>query len=86
MAAIQNEPLSMSIPLPHSPDTRIYIRLDTKANAVMLSLATATQDELAVPKPMGSFVYALPNVSLSTARKFAAEMVAGVLLTEVVEI
>lgn len=64
MAAVQNEALNMSLPLPHSLDTRIYIRLSTQAKAVVLSLTTATQDELAAPKPMGSFVYALPNVRL----------------------
>ncbi|EFZ00693.1 hypothetical protein X797_002998 [Metarhizium robertsii] len=61
MAAIQNEPLNFSLPLPHSLDTRIYVRLSTQAKAIVLSLTTATQDELAAPKPMGSFVYALPN-------------------------
>ncbi|KAK2603789.1 hypothetical protein QQS21_003991 [Conoideocrella luteorostrata] len=61
MAAVQNEVLSLSLPLPRSLDTRIYLRLSTQAKAVMLSLTTSTQDELAAPKPMGSFVYALPN-------------------------
>ncbi|KHO00541.1 uncharacterized protein MAM_01319 [Metarhizium album ARSEF 1941] len=61
MAATQGEPLTFSIPLPHSLDTRIYLRLGTQAKAVVLSLTTATQDDLAAPKPMGSFVYALPN-------------------------
>lgn len=62
MAAVQNEAINMSLPLPRSLDTRIYIRLSTQAKAVVLSLTTATQDELSAPKPMGSFVYALPNV------------------------
>lgn len=61
--------LELSIPLPHSLDTRIYIRLSTQAKAIMLFLTTATADELATPKPMGSFVYALPDVRGPSARR-----------------
>ncbi|KAH6889904.1 hypothetical protein B0T10DRAFT_43184 [Thelonectria olida] len=53
--------IELSIPVPMSLDTRIYLRLSTKAKAIMLFLATATQDEIATPTNMGSFVYALPN-------------------------
>ncbi|KAI5458432.1 hypothetical protein BGZ63DRAFT_426834 [Mariannaea sp. PMI_226] len=56
-----SETVQLSIPLPRSLDTRIYMRLSTKAKAIMLFLSTATQDEVASPTPMGSFVYALPN-------------------------
>lgn len=58
--------IELSVPLPRSLDTRIYLRLSTKAKSIVLFLTTATQDELATPVSMGSFVYALPNVS--TAR------------------
>ncbi|KAF4982045.1 hypothetical protein FZEAL_2295 [Fusarium zealandicum] len=51
----------LSVPLPRSLDTRIYVRLSTKAKSVVLFLTTASQDELAAPVSMGSFVYALPN-------------------------
>ncbi|KAJ6442252.1 phytanoyl- dioxygenase family protein [Purpureocillium lavendulum] len=61
-AAVEGEVSQLSIPLPKSLDTRIYIRLATQAKAILLSLTTASQDELAAPKPMGSFVYALPDV------------------------
>ncbi|KAI9155231.1 Importin subunit beta-2 [Paramyrothecium foliicola] len=61
MATTQAEAVQLSIPLPGSLDTRIYVRLSTQAKAVMLSLTTASQDELSAAKPMGSFVYALPN-------------------------
>ncbi|KAM5356420.1 hypothetical protein ACJ41O_003066 [Fusarium nematophilum] len=53
--------VELSVPLPRSLDTRIYLRLSTKAKSVVLFLTTASQDELATPVPMGSFVYALPN-------------------------
>ncbi|KAF5548931.1 20S proteasome chaperone domain-containing protein [Fusarium phyllophilum] len=53
--------IELSVPLPRSLDTRIYLRLSTKAKSIVLFLTTATQDELATPVSMGSFVYALPN-------------------------
>jgi hypothetical protein len=55
--------IELSVPLPRSLDTRIYLRLSTKAKSIVLFLATATQDELSTPVSLGSFVYALPNVS-----------------------
>ncbi|PNY29517.1 Uncharacterized protein TCAP_00552 [Tolypocladium capitatum] len=61
MAATEGEVAQLSIPLPRSLDTRIYIRLSTQAKAIVLSMTTASQDELAAPKAMGSFVYSLPN-------------------------
>lgn len=63
MATEQAEAVQLSLPLPRSLDTRIYIRLSTRAKAIVLSLTTASQDEPASTAPMGSFVYALPNVS-----------------------
>lgn len=54
----------LSIPLPRSLDTRIFIRLSTRTKALVLSLTTAAEDERGTAVPMGSFVYALPNVSL----------------------
>lgn len=57
-----SQSIQLSIPLPMSLDTRIYLQLSTKAKALMLFLTTATQDEVATSTPMGSFVYALPNV------------------------
>jgi hypothetical protein len=57
----QNSAVEVSLPLPRSLGTRIYIRLSTRAKAIMVSLTTASQDEPAAAAPMGSFVYALPN-------------------------
>ncbi|PHH90307.1 hypothetical protein CDD83_4045 [Cordyceps sp. RAO-2017] len=61
MSEATDELTQLSIPLPRSLDQRIYMRLSTQAKAVVLSLTTASQDELARPPAMGSFVYALPN-------------------------
>ncbi|PTB35999.1 uncharacterized protein TrAFT101_009158 [Trichoderma asperellum] len=61
MATDQDKVVQVSIPLPRSLDTRIFIRLTTQAKALVLSLTTASQEELGAPRPMGSFVYALPD-------------------------
>ena len=53
----------MSMLLPRALDTKIYMRLSVQTKAVLLSLTTAAQDELANAAGMGSFVYALPDVS-----------------------
>lgn len=63
-----SEPVQLSIPLPRSLDTRVYLRLSTQTKAIVLSLTTASQSEPAAAKSMGSFVYALPNVGAAVAR------------------
>ncbi|KAK3939588.1 hypothetical protein QBC46DRAFT_342429 [Diplogelasinospora grovesii] len=55
------EPIQLSIPLPRSIDTRIYIHLTIKSKAILLFLTTASAEELGTPTPLGSFVYALPD-------------------------
>ncbi len=62
MVSETTDVVELSLPLPRSLDTRIYIRLSTRAKAIVVSLTTASQDETASAAPMGSFVYALPNV------------------------
>lgn len=58
-------PIQLSLPLPRSMDTRIYIQLELKSKAVVLFLTTASAEEATSPTPLGSFVYALPDVSPS---------------------
>lgn len=64
MATDSNGVVQVSIPLPRSLGTRIFIRMTTQAKAILLSLTTASQEELSASRPMGSFVYALPDVRL----------------------
>lgn len=54
-------PIQLSLPLPRSMDTRIYIQLEVKSKAVVLFLTTASAEEATSPTPLGSFVYALPD-------------------------
>ncbi|KAL1882982.1 hypothetical protein VTK73DRAFT_504 [Phialemonium thermophilum] len=51
----------ISIPLPLSFDTRIYIHLTVRAKSILLFLTTGPAEERPPPPPLGSFVYALPN-------------------------
>lgn len=57
------ETYQLSFPLPRSLEARIYVHLTIQAKSVMIFLTTAAADELGTPPPMGSFVYALPDVS-----------------------
>ncbi|TQS33586.1 hypothetical protein Golomagni_06064 [Golovinomyces magnicellulatus] len=62
MADTQNiETFELSIPLPSSLDTRIFIRISQLDKVIMLFLTTASPDETATSTPMGSFVYSLPD-------------------------
>ncbi|KAK3350867.1 hypothetical protein B0H65DRAFT_101312 [Neurospora tetraspora] len=54
-------PIQLSLPLPRSMDTRIYIQLTVKSKAIVLFLTTASAEEATSPTPLGSFVYALPD-------------------------
>lgn len=64
MEATGDEPIQLSFPLPRSLDTKIHLRLTIKSKAILLFLTTVSMDDVGKPVPMGSFVYALPDVSL----------------------
>lgn len=65
MAVRETQTFELSIRLPKSVDTRIFIRVATLDKAVMVSLTTASQEEMGATTPMGSMVYALPDVRLT---------------------
>lgn len=65
MKPSQGDAIQLSITLPRSLDTRIYAHLTVRPKFIMLFLTTASADELATPTPMGSFVYALPDVGFT---------------------
>lgn len=52
----------ISIPLPRSLDTRLYIHLTVRPKSILLMVTTASADEATTPTPLGSFVYAIPDV------------------------
>lgn len=53
---------SVSFPLPRSLGTRIHMRLITKERVLMVHLTTVNPEEVGNAVPMGSMVYALPDV------------------------
>lgn len=57
------EIFELSIPLPRSLDTRIYVHVTLQSKSIMIFLTTASADDGGSAPPMGSFVYALPDVS-----------------------
>lgn len=61
-SAATSKTASFSLPLPHSLDNRIYVRLSLKSKALVVFLTTATSEEAGQATPLGSFVYALPDV------------------------
>ena len=60
MATTMDEQLSF--PLPRSLDTRIHMRLIVKPQVIIVYLTTVAADDPAAAVPMGSLVYALPDV------------------------
>jgi hypothetical protein len=64
-----SKPIQLSFPLPRSQETRIHIHLTSRAKSLLLFLAT-TAGEGSNTAPVGSFVYALPNVKRSPSMFF----------------
>jgi hypothetical protein len=56
-------PIELSFPLPKSPDTRIHLQLTIQTTSLLLFLTTALNGDKSTAAPLGSFVYALPDVS-----------------------
>lgn len=55
--------VQLSFPLPKSPDTRIHLHLTVQTTSIILFLTTASNGDTSNTAPLGSFVYALPDVS-----------------------
>jgi len=56
-------PIELSFPLPKSPDTKIHLQLTIQTTSLFLFLTTALNGDTLTAAPLGSFVYALPDVS-----------------------
>lgn len=58
------KPIELSFPLPKTPHTTVHIHLTSMKTSTMVFLSTTTPgDSGSTMKPMGSFVYAMPDVS-----------------------
>lgn len=57
------QPLQLSFPLPHAPNTRVQLHLTIHPHALLLFLTTTTPEhDHGATAPIGSFVYAMPSV------------------------
>jgi hypothetical protein len=65
MDAATDDTVQVSFAMPYSLDTKIHLRLAVKSKVIVLFITTVASDDIGKPVPMGSFVYALPDVSLS---------------------
>jgi hypothetical protein len=57
------KPIELSLPLPKAPETQIHIHLTINTTSLLLFLTTIYGGETGTGVPLGSFVYALPDVS-----------------------
>jgi hypothetical protein len=55
-------PIEVSFPLPRAPHTNIHLQLTSNGPNLLLFLTTSSA-ESATSSALGSFVYAMPNVS-----------------------
>ena len=60
---LPNQPIQLSFPLPKAPETRIHIHLTIQTTSMLLFLTTTLNGDTSAVAPLGSFVYALPDVS-----------------------
>jgi hypothetical protein len=57
------KPIELSFPMPKAPETRIHVSLTIQTTSLLLFLTTALNGNTSEAAPLGSFVYALPDVS-----------------------
>jgi hypothetical protein len=63
MAEVSFRPIELSFPLPKAPETRIHLQLTIQTTSILLFLTTVLNGDTSTAAPLGSFVYALPDVS-----------------------
>jgi hypothetical protein len=56
--------VELSFQLPKAPETKIHLQLTINATSLLLFLTTVYGVDAPKAAPLGSFVYALPDVSL----------------------
>jgi Proteasome assembly chaperone 4 len=67
-------PIEISFPLPKAPGTRIHLRLTISSSSILLFLTTVENGNVSATIPLGSFVYAIPDVRPTTSQ-FTTAMV-----------
>ncbi len=56
------KPIQLSFPLPRAPKTKIHLYLTINTTSLVLFLTTVYGGDIPAGVPLGSFVYALPDV------------------------
>jgi hypothetical protein len=57
------KPIELSFPLPKAPETKIHVHLTVNTTSIVLFLTTVYGGDIPTGALLGSFVYALPDVS-----------------------
>lgn len=64
--------IELSFPLPKAPETKIHMRLTINTTSLLLFLTTVYGGDAPTAAPLGSFVYALPDVGSSLSKAYAS--------------
>ena len=62
------KPVAVSFPLPKAPQTQIHLQLTNTGTSLLIFLTTTSPDP-STSAPLGSFVYAMPNVRPAAASR-----------------
>lgn len=57
------KPIELSFPLPKALETKIHAHLTINTKSIVLFLTTVYDGDIPTGAPLGSFVYAIPDVS-----------------------
>lgn len=64
-----SKPIELAIPMPKAPDTKIHLQLTVRATSLLLFVSSVIDGNTSATASMGSFVYAIPDVSHSSVIK-----------------
>ena len=56
------KPIEVAFPLPRAPQTNIHLQLTNNATSILVFLTTTSGESSTTSAPLGSLVYAMPNV------------------------
>ncbi|EOA85437.1 uncharacterized protein SETTUDRAFT_49170, partial [Exserohilum turcica Et28A] len=71
-------PIEVSFPLPKAPATNIHLQLTNNGPNLVVFLTTASPESASASAPLGSFVYAMPNVRVFSVLSYAYCSVVGI--------
>ncbi|KAB2571655.1 hypothetical protein DBV05_g9708 [Lasiodiplodia theobromae] len=71
----QQKPLQISFPLPRAPNARVNLHLTVHSKSLLLFVTTTSPEhDSGVTAPVGSFVYAMPNLANPTAQPLSTPL------------